>query len=100
MKISFGGDAAFLEVFVVGDEVSSLIVSPAPIVKNRNLHQGRNGMRVPHWNTMTTDEKKILQELAGLDQKLETRSTVEGIMNGSYMDLKAWCAQDGSVDLR
>ena len=54
---------------------SGVSVSPAPIVRNRNSNFGgmqRGGGKPKHWNTMSKDERKLMEELAGLDQKLET----------------------------
>ena len=47
--------------------------SPAPIVRHkREGMTGSNHSQPKHWKTMTTEERKLMQELAGLDQQLET----------------------------
>ncbi len=47
--------------------------SPAPIVRHkREGMSGSNYSKPKHWKTMTSEEQKLMQELAGLDQQLET----------------------------
>ena len=47
--------------------------SPAPIVRHkREGITGSGQPRPKHWKTMTFEERKLMQELAGLDQQLET----------------------------